>query len=868
MEPSNASLHTSRAGAHLMLGDLTAAIMDANKAIEIDPSMSLAYLRKGMAYFSLEDCQTAKATFEDALKLQVNHPQYETWIRKCELKLTGPAISTTGGSGASGSGQLSRNRRSSDDEAWSAEIEQAVEGVTAHAFTELDEQGVLHQEIWEHPQARIKNLGIPKYGTQPSLLLHKLPERGERGISKANELKATCDGLQSGVGPLGRTVLGLGPSGVGKTRTLHELLCELYGFYGSLSAAGEPGSRVFEAALMRFHEQFGPDFDQAARHPNPDLLASFRGQRSKDAIKFLVRILLAYALGLLAFLKRFGEAATPKKYLLFQLIGAGKQADWVLQIWELLLPLSYESVVSKLRVITDELLERTGQVYFPAAVDEAQVGLRTPGWFEGTTEGTGRPLLSALIRQLGDSVFEGYMFPFTGTGFAIASTTVLETGLAKQGRHVIFHDYGAFTGESAKAFAKEYLGRMPSGVEELWGKLVAGRYRFTVQLVNYMLEEPNMRLERAFQELRSEHTNLAGEPTSKTLMGKLRLLKANLVNADPKKYNHFTMQLRELLTDRYLLGSGTVLALQDVDLIELGFCFLRTLGNRQTMQNLWAILQEPLPAIVAREFLESEGLWNVEQAARGLMLSLPSEPSVLGLAWEWFIPLAQRAFLNQANFSSHPLIKKISNPPSCFRRKSRIVSLPGKRTSSIGIGDNYLVRHADEDYGLIEFACDPGGLTFLFPEIWAGPDLANFAYFGPELWFVMLQSRLRNELRNKMQALNTVRLRTMWGGRADKEEKREALVKALQNRNVKGILRMIVLYPGETSLNCYVETELRTSGRLEKSHAFEEVQIVIDATNAHEYFRAEDLSFVDCLKNRPALGASMVGGLEQDAMES
>jgi hypothetical protein len=132
-----------------------------------------------------------------------------------------------------------------------------------------------------------------------------------------------------------------------------------------------------------------------------------------------------------------------------------------------------------------------------------------------------------------------------------------------------------------------------------------------------------------------------------------------------------------------------------------------------------------------------------------------------------------------------------------------------------------------------------------------------------ELWFVILQSRLRNELRDMVHAMNIVRLESMFEGC---EEKRKALVKELLKRKVKGILRMVVLYLGKIKLSSYSEKMLRRSGRLEKSHEFGVVQMAIDATNAHKYFEPEHLAFLDCLKNRPGLGASAQGGLQRDEM--
>nr|GMC96380.1 suppressor of G2 allele of SKP1 [Ipomoea batatas] len=76
MSPNNAELFSDRAQANIKLQNFTEAVDDANKAIELDPSMARAYLRKGgieLSSFSLlqhgmflklEEFQTAKAAVE------------------------------------------------------------------------------------------------------------------------------------------------------------------------------------------------------------------------------------------------------------------------------------------------------------------------------------------------------------------------------------------------------------------------------------------------------------------------------------------------------------------------------------------------------------------------------------------------------------------------------------------------------------------------------------------------------------------------------------------------------------------------------------------------------------------------------------
>ncbi|XWS37896.1 hypothetical protein CRYUN_Cryun19dG0084700 [Craigia yunnanensis] len=64
----NAELYADRAQANIKLNNLPEAVADANKAIELDPSFSKAYLRKATACVKLEEYQTAKEEAGDLPK--------------------------------------------------------------------------------------------------------------------------------------------------------------------------------------------------------------------------------------------------------------------------------------------------------------------------------------------------------------------------------------------------------------------------------------------------------------------------------------------------------------------------------------------------------------------------------------------------------------------------------------------------------------------------------------------------------------------------------------------------------------------------------------------------------------------------------
>ncbi|XP_057967547.1 protein SGT1 homolog B-like isoform X2 [Malania oleifera] len=59
------------------------AVVDANKAIELDPSLAKAYLRKGTACFKLEEYQTAKTALETGAALAGDDSRFTKLIKEC-----------------------------------------------------------------------------------------------------------------------------------------------------------------------------------------------------------------------------------------------------------------------------------------------------------------------------------------------------------------------------------------------------------------------------------------------------------------------------------------------------------------------------------------------------------------------------------------------------------------------------------------------------------------------------------------------------------------------------------------------------------------------------------------------------------------
>ncbi|GFP91342.1 protein sgt1 homolog [Phtheirospermum japonicum] len=86
LSPNNPELFADRAQANIKLQNFTEAVADANKAIELDPKIAKAYLRKGMACIKLEEYQTAKAALGIGASLS-GDSRFTNLIKECDERI-------------------------------------------------------------------------------------------------------------------------------------------------------------------------------------------------------------------------------------------------------------------------------------------------------------------------------------------------------------------------------------------------------------------------------------------------------------------------------------------------------------------------------------------------------------------------------------------------------------------------------------------------------------------------------------------------------------------------------------------------------------------------------------------------------------
>lgn len=95
LNPSNAIYFSNRAAAYSSLRDHEKAIVDATKALEVDPNYSKAYSRLGLAHYALGDAQASMEAYKNGLDIEGEKPSdamkrgYETAKKRVEEELDG-----------------------------------------------------------------------------------------------------------------------------------------------------------------------------------------------------------------------------------------------------------------------------------------------------------------------------------------------------------------------------------------------------------------------------------------------------------------------------------------------------------------------------------------------------------------------------------------------------------------------------------------------------------------------------------------------------------------------------------------------------------------------------------------------------------
>ncbi|KAG6518594.1 hypothetical protein ZIOFF_022074 [Zingiber officinale] len=81
--PKDPMVYSNRAACYTKLGALPKALKDAEKCIELDPSFSKRYTRKGAIQFFMKEYDRALETYQEGLKHDPNNQELMDGVRRC-----------------------------------------------------------------------------------------------------------------------------------------------------------------------------------------------------------------------------------------------------------------------------------------------------------------------------------------------------------------------------------------------------------------------------------------------------------------------------------------------------------------------------------------------------------------------------------------------------------------------------------------------------------------------------------------------------------------------------------------------------------------------------------------------------------------
>jgi stress-induced-phosphoprotein 1 len=81
--PNDVRAYSNRAACYTKLGALPEGLKDAEKCIELDPSFTKGYSRKGAIQFFMKEYDKAMETYQEGLKHDPKNQEFLDGVRRC-----------------------------------------------------------------------------------------------------------------------------------------------------------------------------------------------------------------------------------------------------------------------------------------------------------------------------------------------------------------------------------------------------------------------------------------------------------------------------------------------------------------------------------------------------------------------------------------------------------------------------------------------------------------------------------------------------------------------------------------------------------------------------------------------------------------
>lgn len=108
-DASSHVIYSNRSAAYASAGQFTAALLDANKCIELKPDWPKGHSRRGAAYVGLRNWRGAQGAYEAGLQLEPDNQVMQQELEQIRTRLSGGGGSATAAAAAPQTGSIPGN---------------------------------------------------------------------------------------------------------------------------------------------------------------------------------------------------------------------------------------------------------------------------------------------------------------------------------------------------------------------------------------------------------------------------------------------------------------------------------------------------------------------------------------------------------------------------------------------------------------------------------------------------------------------------------------------------------------------------------------------------------------------------------------
>jgi hypothetical protein len=496
----------------------------------------------------------------------------------------------------------------------------------------------------------------------------------------------------------------LGSSGSGKTRSVFEVLCKIYGIFFTVTDSNMPGTTDFNFMLDRLKDHIAPQYDS-----NQAYLDRF------------VKCLLCARLSL--FQHCFGlKFISPQEWLLIQL---RFNCIILVNFFRQLNEKDLDDTLSKMFTMMGQKNRENdaSRTHVPIFIDEAQYTISLyPNCFQSSTNTYEKPLYCGLYSSI--SKIPGCSFNACGTGFRLKDATGLLLSRTNKPENIKYIISECFEDiDSVQKYAREVVPDLV--ISDKYASYFVGRVRFLASFVEYQFIRHYTNDE--FMDPKDYIDSITKTTDFDYTLSKL----FDSARFEGDFYSDACAILKECVLHYIYFGKPLCISSKQAWLFELAF------GRLIEHHGNLISVDEPLILATAKNLLlndsESEHYCKVPisrlKDCFESRLSSCNEASSQGFLWENYISVRIAELLTDADPKSY--VKLVGFDVGTCGKLYNAHSQP-LCTTSKEVSLSHFLQHKNS--------------AFYFPEKKAGPDLVFFLEIDNVISPVFIQCKLRKEM--------------------------------------------------------------------------------------------------------------------------